>query len=344
MQTRIISLLSIFLLFSLSYCDKGEEEKDPLFKEDFAFSMPEAVSFSAEKELSGIEIYAYLRHFVKLAESGVEAVRAINTTLYRQDITETGDFTVSGADGRQKNCKLQHSASYDGKNYDYLLTVHDGSFPALYFYWNESPYQAFAIVKPSVLNFDNDKHPEAKAKIFYSETSNEYAQELTVSLDGLSQSAVDIPDKVKLFAGKTGDIIYFVGNANLPEITLINDNHADGYQWAFVGKAQQADNIGIAELALAPCLFDSRNILSPFALKTVLEAEIAEVYPDAPQEQIDLYLQNTDAPAYFESTGFVSCGSDIPENPAFSESFLSMKNLRPFTPAEVQSLEVNFPD
>jgi hypothetical protein len=193
-----------------------------------------------------------------------------------------------------------------------------------------------------VLNINDQTNPEALVMIEYSESGTNYTQEMTVSISGLKTDSGNHLNNLKMNVGKTGDILYVKGNANLPTVTIIDVNHTGGYQWAFIAKGDESNDIAMAEVALPPCNYTSNDVLSPFAIKTVLTAEINTVYPDATAEQVALYLEHTDAPGYFESNGFVSSGTNVPANTAFTSSFLDMQNMKPFTPKNVNDLNINF--
>ncbi len=346
MKYRIITGFVALTLFLFTACDSTELPEDVL-PERFSISIPNSMSNPAEKRediqaLSGDDIYEFMRVFIYVGESSADIVSEIMNVLRANHINQAMEFDyTSEDDNRKKHCVVTEQVEFNGVNYSYKLEITDAGVKALQIFWNNEPVSGVAILKPSVLNINDNDNPDAVMMIEYSETGENYTQEMTVSISGLNLDVKPL-NNLKMYVGKTGDIVYVKGNANLPNITIADTNHTGGYQWVFVAKGDETNDIAAAELALPPCNYTSAETLSPFALKTVLTAEINTVYPEATAEQIALYLENTDAPGYFESSGFVSCGTNIPSNPAFSETFLDMQDMTPFIPKTVNDLNLMF--
>ena len=83
------------------------------------------------------------------------------------------------------------------------------------------------------------------------------------------------------------------------------------------------------------------KLLGHYALGEVFEREIKAVWGDlVPQEIIDAWLANTEAPGYFDSHGFVSAG--ISPSSEYDELDSRLPDLNPFNPKEIGNLSLSF--
>ena len=69
-------------------------------------------------------------------------------------------------------------------------------------------------------------------------------------------------------------------------------------------------------------------------------AQIYEIYPDITPELVNQYLLNTEAPGYFNNTGFVQGG--VAPNSAYAEFETAIESLIPYNPFEITNLEIGF--
>jgi hypothetical protein len=212
---------------------------------------------------------------------------------------------------------------------------------AMKIYWNTDPVQGVAILKPYNINrADENEAGEALYRIEYNVTDTDsYEATMIVTISNVPlPSALEDPyaiDNFKLFVGKDGDNIDLAGNSNHPNARFFNNDV--GFNWAFTASGNDILNVGVAEVGLPPSTLDSdsrEEILVDYSIKQVFSDQISEVYPNISQELIDLYLQNTEAPGYFNSEGFIKGGGESPD-PAFDPLKDRILALTPYSPLAV---------
>ena len=65
-----------------------------------------------------------------------------------------------------------------------------------------------------------------------------------------------------------------------------------------------------------------------------------KIYLSVPQELIDAYLANTEAPGYFDSHGFVSAG--VSPGSEYNDLDTRLLDMSPYNPKEVGNLIISF--
>ncbi|WP_424961333.1 hypothetical protein [Ekhidna sp.] len=361
----LISLVAL-LLFAAS-CDDSIDTppvQESILPERFSIDVPDPLANpdaangrkagrAAEGELNGNEIYELLSLFIAIGEGAGELTEAILGGLAFEIDREFFLSYESDDDGRVKNLTVVKGDTYEGGDYEYSLTItdaesegNDDGGKGMQVFWNKEVIKGVAIIKP--YNLDRVKDAEAGDAIYkmeYSEESTNYDAHMIVTIDNLPLEDPSVDpysiSTLKMFVGKTGEVIDVYGNSYHPNATFFTDDL--GFNWAFVASGIHKGSIGVAEVGLPGGSVDSDDrevLLVENSLKNVFTAQIQMAFPGLPQEQIDAYLQNTEAPGYFNSDGFIQ-GGESPD-PLFDQFADRLQDLTPYNPAVIAALEVNF--
>ncbi|RLD71219.1 MAG: hypothetical protein DRJ10_19625 [Bacteroidetes bacterium] len=157
-------------------------------------------------------------------------------------------------------------------------------------------------------------------------------------------------DNLKMFVGKSGDIVDVYGNSNHPDAYLFLDE-PKGFNWAFVAVGNDATNIGVAEVGLPPSTLDETSravLLDDYSIKNIFTEQITEwvfiEYPNADSVAVALlveqHLADSQAPGFFNSDGFVQ-GGVSPSND-YNELVGNIEKLAPYKPLDVSTLKIEF--
>lgn len=321
------------------------------FKVDVPSSMNSSSAKSVEADtLTGGVIYANLRTFINVGCAAADVVQGIMTAIYSLNITSAMSFSYpSHEDGRTKSFVVVQNAAYNGTTYQYKMTVSDQSSPAIQVFWNNNPVKGVAIISP----YDWDRnigttYSNTKYKVEYSEEASVtgYEKQMIVSIAGFPQlvsANTNYINNMKMFVGKNGNLLTMWGNSNHPSATIV-DPALVGKCYSFVAHSDASLNIGIAKVAISPTdVASTVDIFNTYSVYNVLNTAIHVVYPTATQNQINSYLKNTDQPAFFTApTGFVSCGTTVPNNTGFTDSFNDISSLIPYVPSDIKNLTISF--
>ncbi len=360
-------LLSIVFLFSQCTEDDGLEKKtNSGLPESFTVDIPSSLSnvettkSATDDDFSGEDIYEHLRNFIALGELGAEFIEEIMIGIATYGLDKPMDITFLGDDDdRNKHLVVIDDATFESKSYDHMVTVSDlesesnsDKGMAMQVLWNDSPVEGIAILKPYNLDRANNSNaPNTILRIDYSETG-EYGYEasMIVSIanwghdNNFDRFAID---NLKMFVGKNGDEIDVYGNSNHPNGWLFLDD-TTGLSWAFVASGSESNDIGVAEVGLPWSFVDSDSrkiILENYSIKNVFTMQINRwfkdtygVEPDA--TQLSVLLQETEAPGFFNSTGFVS-GGTLPGS-EYQPFVDNIATLVPYNPKEIANLQIKF--
>lgn len=369
-KINLLTLLSLvaLLLFAAS-CDDSIDippAQENILPDRFSIDVPDALAnrdaasgrknarTEEEDELNGNEIYELLSVFIAIGEGAGDLTEAILGGVSQFDIDGEFFFSYESEDDQRiKNLTVSSDASFEGVDYQYSLTitdaaseVNDDGGKAMQVFWNKDVIKGVAILKP--FNIDRIKDAaagDAVYKIEYSEESDTYDAHMIVTLDNLPledpESDPFSISTLKMFVGKTGEVVDVYGNSYHPNATFFTDDQ--GFNWAFVASGIHKGSIGVAEVGLPGGSLDSDDrqvLLVENSLKNVFTTQIQAAFPGLPQEQIDAYLKNTEAPGYFNSDGFIQ-GGESPD-PLFDQFADRLLDLTPYNPADIAALEVNF--
>ncbi len=365
----LIALAIIFSAIFVQSCKKDKEQSpdstESILPKSFKVDVPEAISSANSQKsmlatngdtLQGNDIYQNLRTFINVGETASDIVNSIMTTISVYNINHAMTLSYqSNEDGRVKNLDVVESASFDGQNWQYQMTIVDANSAtnndggvALQIFWNVNPVKGIAIIKPYNLNrTESINYPDAIYRIDYSEAGElGYDKHMIVEITGipLEDPSVDpySISKLKMFAGKTGDIVDVYGNSVHPNATFI-DTTEKGFDWAFVASANQSLDIGVAEVGLPDddlSSTDRNTLLVTNSIKNVFTNQINIAYPNIDTLSINNYLYNTEAPGYFNSNGFVQGGTA--PNTDYTTLANNITNLTPYNPVDIKNLTISF--
>ncbi len=365
--------LVVVALFSQS-CQKNEviEQKADtgILPERFKVDIPTSLSSNQSKiksasvsnadTIKGNEIYKHLNFFIAVGEGASDIVEKIIGSIALYQINRPMVISYqSDDDNRVKNLVVKENVEYNGRQWKYMLTITDAASEGetdggkgMQILWNPSPIEGIAILRP--YNIDRVKNLSSLDAIFrieYSEVpTNEYDSHMVVEIANLPMPDARIDQfalhSMKMFVGKKGDVVDVYGNSDHPNAKFFTES--TGFDWAFTASGFIAENIGVAEVGLPPCTLDKNDrkvILEDYSIKSVLSKQINDwfygvygVHIDA--NDLSQYLQNADAPGYFNNGGFVSAGT----SPDAKYNALSnrIKLLTPFNPKLVNELAIDF--
>ena len=359
MKKVILSLMSISLFLFIISCNEEEETVNAEIEipQSFSVDIPPSISSNANGALSGKldgdgdgliegnDIYQAVPFFIFIGEESariVEYIFPIAAELEQQNIESL--TYVSDDDGRAKEVTINRNVTRAGKSYAYELTTFDvlDNAQALQMLWNVSPVEGVAIISPYNIDHTDDSNPNALLRIDYTEDDPNYEATMTVSISGIDPG-VDGLDNLKLWAGRNGDIVDVVGNSNHPGFELFDPNFTGGRNYAFVGRGDEALDIGVINLSLPPSSVNTNDVLDIYSVYNVLFAEIENATSGLlTTQQIDDILAEANSPAYFnDAQGFVTSGLDNQPSD-FTNQFIDLSNLNPFVPEDIRTLQVEF--
>lgn len=374
MRNLLFGLLAIASLSVFISCESKDEDPNAgygILPQTFTVDVPSSLSYgefksTSEDTLLGNEIYEHLKFFIAVGEGAAQVVEDIMFAIKVYKIENVVDMTyLSDEDNRMKHLTVVSDVEYNGKVYEYKLTLtdlesesnEDGGI-AMQVFWNNNPVEGVALLKP--YNIDRIADGDARMAMYsikYSSAgTDKYDETMTVQISGIpiDQSDEYSLETMKMFVGKKGDLVDVYGNSNHP-IAQFNKNDVEsiGFNWAFVASADKDKNIAVAEVGLPPSNLESSDrsvILVENSIKNVLTREITNYvleenpglvgFEDLIAQYIAPYLKNTEAPGFFDASGFVQA-KDAP-NADYTPITNRIGNLSPFVPAEVSALEISF--
>ena len=351
-STLLVTTLLILVATSCSEEELAQRAVD--IPDKFSVDIPSAISQfndglngrvagDGDGVIEGEEIYAALPHFIRLGEASAEIVEF---TLIVGAVLEAANIrtftTDDGDDGRAKRFDINEDITRGGVNYQYELTMRDVEDDelGLQLLWNSDPaVEGVGILRPYYIDRTENEDIDAFVRINYSEIDPTYDATMTVSIAGVETIEEGDLDNLKMFVGRSGNIVDVIGNSNHPNVKLIDENFSGGRNYAFVGRGDESNNLGVVKLALPPSSVETNDVLETFSVYNVLEAEINAI-ANLDQSIIDAILAEAGSPAYFDEEGFISAGSSVPEG--FTSGFVDLAGANPFIPAQVRDLTISF--
>ena len=363
------SILSIVVFFAgilfFTACESepfGPQDDQSILPEKFSVDIPDAISqeVSATKSVAvdtmkGREIYQHLTFFIHVGEEAAEIVENLIWSINVYNIDRVKTLTYEGdEDGRIKNLVVVEGPEYDGRIWEYGLTITDAASEgnedggkAVQIFWNKDPREGIALLKPYNINRgDESALSEAMFRIDYSEAGEMgYDAHMLVSIDELPVIdpllAPFSMDAMKMFVGKKGDYVDVYGNSNHPNGKFLTST--TGYNWAFVASADEGRDVAAAELGLPLSTLDATGrdvLLETHSIKNVLTSEVKAVWPNASDELLNAWLYNAEAPGYFDEGGFIQ-GGTAPTD-AHQEVAERLQGMSPYNPQTLQDLSIEF--
>ncbi|MFC2125718.1 hypothetical protein ACFLU5_12995 [Bacteroidota bacterium] len=353
---KIGIILLAVLIMPYTGCEESDDAGDSLIPENFIVDIPDALSYNSangrisEDEINGGLVYALLGVYIYFGEASALLVQEFITFLRTHPgLTKLDTFTfTSDEDGRTKKATVEENGTYDGKSYQYKLTVWDeDETMAFQLFWNKSPISGVAIMSPYNIDRTNEYvNPELMYRLEYSEDNANYEKVMIVSVSKHELFDEDGIDNFKMHVGKQGDIVEIFGNSNHPTITIIGNNYNGARNYAFVGRADEANDIGVAQVAMPPSsVVTNEGIFENYSIRKVLEEEVFIAFGTSLPSILDPFLVNSDPPGYFvKGKGFEGSGDNVPDDTGFTEEFIDLSNLKPYVPNSIQYMSVDFAD
>ncbi len=360
--------LAFSMLFSSCESNPDVTPQEDILPTSFSVDIPPSISNKnltggriggriKDDSLHGDDIYENLGTFIAVGEESAKLVEAFIEGIRKYKIDRVLSLTYVGEDdGRTKNLVVVSNSTFEGKIWDYQLTVTDADSEnqadggkALQIFWNKSTtVDGIAIIKP--YNCDRTENANAKDAVFridYTEASDlGYDAQMEVRIAGLPlENPLSDPYSIstlRMFAGKKGDVVDVYGNSNHPNATLFSGTV--GFNWAFVASGNEVKDAGVAEVGLPPSKLNSSDrkvLLKDYSIKTVFTNEIKAVWPGIDPVLLNSYLSETSAPGYFsKAKGFLSGGV----SPGADWDILKARldALSPYNPKQVSELVVGF--
>ena len=363
--------LNLILVFVFSFtiifnsCEKDEVDnpvEENFIPTNFKVDIPSSINRASTKaynnksaSIGGNDIYMHLTNFIHLGDEAAQIVEDIMISIGKNNLSQEMSFSfISEDDGREKKVVIVADSDFEGVTWQYQLTItdvlsennEDGGV-ALQVFWNNGTVKGIAIIKP--YNIDRNSETEftnALFRIDYSEASeNGYEQEMTVYI-----SDIELPSPLvnpfavstlKMNVGKKGNVVEIYGNSNHPNAKFFTDDV--GFNWAFVAAGEIDSNIGVAEVGLPPSDLDSDEraaILETHSLNNVFTNQINETWPGLDPETVASFLENTEAPGYFNSNGFVQGGTS--PGSQYDNIKEAIDALTPYNPYYITNMHVAF--
>ena len=365
----IIGGLAFVLI--IASCDSNPDvtPREDLLPQQFRVDIPSSLSNSElangrvipngrvkDDTVRGNDIYELLGVFIEIGDEAGELVEEIINGVRRNNIDRVITLTyISDDDNREKNLVVVDNSDFEGRTWDYQLTVTDADSEgeadggkAMQVFWNVGqPVEGIAILKP--FNIDrvaNEFGGDAIFRIDYAETGEfGYEAHMEVQISGLPLPSPLIDqfaiDNLKMFAGKNGNTIDVRGNSNHPNAQFFNGDQ--GFNWAFVASGDEILDIGVAEVGLPPSGLNETDrsvLLEEYSINNVFIREVTASFPGLTEELIAPFLVETEAPGYFSDEGFLSGGTS--PGVAWDGLAARLGDLSPFNPSEVSSLTLDF--
>ena len=345
------------------YDGPGLEDENSILPDQLTVDIPAALLEDASSlkgapaidTLKGREIYGHLRFFIHTGHHGAHIVRHIIYGIRRYNIDQVKTVTYeSEDDGRIKNLVVVEGPEFDGRTWEYGLTITDAESEGeadggkgMQIFWNKNPKEGISIIKP--YNLDRTLEREmahAMFRIDYSGAGEEgYDHHMVVSISDMP--AIDpllapfAMDGMKMFVGKKGDFVDVYGNSSHPNAKFLTEKV--GYNWAFVASGSDVEDAAVVELGLPLSTVDSDEravLLEAYSIYNVLYKEVKTIWPHASEEILEAWLTNTEAPGFFNNNGFIQ-GGEAPGD-EFLPLVERIGDLAPYNPKLIANLEIMF--
>ena len=363
------SILLLALGFSLIHlfnsCKKDDIEPNNHFlPENFSVYVPKLSVFSplykdVPTVLQGIHIDYSAADCISLSGHVAKMIDTTIAQIRKYNPNPKSNFTyLSEDDNRAKNVMIYENVEFEGRIWQYQLNISDADSEenaddglGFQLFWNQSPLEGIAILRPSNLNMGKlDEFSRATFRVDYSEASNNYEKEMTVYIKGFEFRSFDyryIMESLKMTIGRKENITVAYGNANFPDAKVFNNE--TGYNIAIVAagtnspisvSSNSRQIIGTAEIGLPSNYLNSTDrkvILEDYSMKNVFANQLMQTEMDP--GGVELCLMGTSVPCYYD--GIPSLATISP-GPEYNECETALKSLVPFNPSDVTNLQINF--
>lgn len=354
---KILSLFFVFSLFLVLFSCSDDEETEPqdnnIVPEKFKIDIPTSISdansggklmHDPDSVFDMSFVYQGLPLFIHIGESSAEIVEALILGIRRYNLSRAQalDFT-SDEDGRVKELVVKEMPIVDGTVYQFGLQVKDKEDDeiAMQVFWNNSPIEGIAIMNVYQMDRVNNDSSTLNTyyKVRYTENVVDADAEMEVWVADFPTDASDTfaLDGMRMLAQKSGDVITVYGNSNHPYFEFSDGGSGVvGRNYAFRARGDEANEVGVAEVALPPSSETSVNgVFQNFNILEVCKTE----YGNSVESSLFNYL----APGYFsDADGFVGDGNYNADPQLYPSSFVDLTGLRPFVPKDIRDLQIDF--
>lgn len=353
-------IMLLFAFLMLASCQKDDIENiqkpESIIPERFMVEIPGSISSADALKntqvdtLQGNQIYEHLRTFIAVGEFGAELAQNVMLAIATYNLNRPLEITfISDEDGRTKHISIIENVNFEGVNWQYRLTMTDveSSGIGMQIFWNLMPLKGIAIINPYNINRNSEQiYENTNFRTDYSEAGEfGYDAHMIVSLSGFPlPDPINQPfalDRMKMFVGKSGDIVSLYGNSLHPNAMFFTNQ--TGFNWAFAAASDEAQDIAVAEVGLPPMdlnASDRATLLGTYSIQNVLSNQILSVWPSINPEVLNAYLYHTQAPGYFNQQGFVQGGA--PPSTAWQPLEQLLPGLTPYNPAHILELNIGF--
>ncbi len=378
MKTKQLSKWLLAILFassitmSCSKDDKAEPDSQNEFPERLTVNIPSELSAAsstknsvaaADDRFDGKAMYANLRVFIGIAQSGAQFLDAIMDAIRIHQLNQPMDIEFADNDdsGRTKHLVVEENKMYEGAEYRFRLNLTDvadetssGDGLGMQIFWSGNPVRGIAILKQKHLNHVNNDLGDAVIKIEYSEAQTSgYDATMIVSISGIAMKNPSVDkfsaDRIKLFVGKKGDIYDLFGNSNHPNGYLGTSQPAEiGLNYAFVASADDANNRAVAEIGLPPMSLvatTKSEIINKYSIRNVIVEAVARDFnlSIVETENHEYFINSVldiDPPAFFANGNLVSTGTAPSSD--YGDLITRKDALSPYSPKAVSGIVVEF--
>lgn len=340
------------MLFTGCQKKKGEN----IIPENLKVNVTDAISFPdldkkkslllSDSILSGRDLYQQLRTLVYISDFSADMIQGALNNVRQFDITKPASFSYTSSDDNQvKTLTVKQNYLYQKETWDYGLLISDEKAgKAFQIVWNLSPLKIVAILHPMAYNVRSLNQRHSFIKVEYNEDNQNYDRTMIVSIVGLDSTNVKFVKNLKVFFGQKGDIVSLYGNFNMPYGYVVSAQETPGRSFCFKAKNNTKLDIAVAICAIPHTTLSSIGTLwSYYSMDKVLERQIMAAYPNMGLLTLNQFIKNAVGIAYFSGTnGFVSNDKDNPDPGKFTSEFIDMSNINPWTPATIESMNINF--
>jgi hypothetical protein len=354
-----ISLFLVAAALLISSCEK--KGKKNIVPEDFKIGISDAISSPdfdkkglqydlLDDTVRGNELYQQLRNMIYVGEFSADIVNSSMLTIRELGIDQAMDFSfTSKDDGRKKDVVVRENVDFQNRTWQYGMMITDAGNKAFQLFWDLNPVEGIALLDIGEFNHQALLQRNSFIKIEYSEDDLFFDRQMLVYITNLDSLDRNYMNKLKMFVGQWGDLVYIRGNSNHPTAAIVDPNYVGGRSWCFVAKNHINLNIALAKVSMPPVDLNTiSGIWSTFSMDKVLEEEIRTVYSDLPTVEQDAIVAVATAeaksPGFFVgNAGFYTSGLDnIPLLPGFDNDFIDLSGLDPFIPNEVNIMDLTF--
>jgi hypothetical protein len=361
----LFSMAILATVIFFQSCEKNEldtiSDPDNIIPERFKIDIPSSISSNVRTKsanidtLKGNDVYEHLRNFIRIGEHAADVVNDIMGVIKKYNLSQPLQFSfTSDDDERPKYVSIVENAAFEGQTWEYKMTITDegtdtavSNSIALQVFWNKKPIRGIAILNPYNIDRRTDAtYAEVMYRVDYSEAGElAFERHMIVALTGFPLGDPVIEpysvSNLKMFVGKNGDVISVYGNSEHPNARFITDE--TGFNWAFTAASKESENISVAEVGLPPIKLDTDNryvLLVDHSIKKVFQNQILSQWPWFPQEVLNTYLYNLQAPGFFDKNGFVQGGKTPSSN--YNALLNIVAGLTPYNPKTINQLNIVF--